>query len=309
LLNQRGSDADPCFIEAHVRTLVEGVDQVKELKVIRGDDLLKENMNLFHAVGRGAASEPRYIAVKYMGNPESDEISYAIVGKGLTFDTGGLNLKPTGFIETMYCDKGGACATLGAMKGVFDTKLPINVIFAIGVADNAIDANSFKPGDIITSRKGLTVEVGNTDAEGRLVLADTLTYTQDKYSPKKIINLATLTGACMVALGEHTAGLFSNNDEFVKELLSSSKKVHESCWQLPLNDFHREGIKGKVANISNTGGSRYGGASTAAAFLEHFIENKTPWIHMDIAGPAHLAAPSPPLPKEGTGFGAMTLLH
>lgn len=172
-------------------------------------------MNLFYAVGQSAKDAPRYIAIHYQGNPSSNDIDYAIVGKGLTYDTGGLNLKPTGFIEDMYLDKGGACATLGALHGTIQMKLPVNVVFVVGLAENSIDSLSYKPHDIIKSRKGLTVEIGNTDAEGRLVLADSLTYTQDVYKPKKIIDLATLTGACVVGLGEKVAGLFSNNDEFV----------------------------------------------------------------------------------------------
>ena len=155
----------------------------------------------------------------------------------------------------------------------------------------------------------MTVEIGNTDAEGRLVLADSLTYTQETYNPKKIIDLATLTGACVVALGEKCAGFFSNNDQFVESVLKSSKSVHEQAWRLPILDFHREDIKPETANLSNTGKGRYGGASTAAAFLEAFIDKDRQWIHMDIAGPAMLKAPSPPMTAGGTGYGVPTLLH
>lgn len=213
-MNQRGSEAIPSTIETMVNNLVKGKDQIKSVKIIKGKELLKEWMNLFYEVGKGASDEPRYIAVHYKGNPASDDVEYAIIGKGLTYDTGGLNLKPTNSIEEMYMDKGGACATLGALHGALSMKLPINVVFAIGLAENAIDANSYKPMDIITSRKGYTVEIGNTDAEGRLVLADTLTYTQDVYKPKKIVDLATLTGAAMMALGDKAACIFTNNDEF-----------------------------------------------------------------------------------------------
>ena len=169
-------------------------------------------MGLLHAVGRAAQSEPRCIIVKYEGNPESKDC-LALVGKGLTYDTGGLNLKPTGSMENMYGDKNGACAVIGALHGVLHTMPKINIVFALGVAENSIGSKAYKPGDIIKSMKGLTVEIGNTDAEGRLVLADTMTFVQKEYKPTELIDLATLTGACMIALGEGTAGLFSNNEE------------------------------------------------------------------------------------------------
>jgi leucyl aminopeptidase len=175
-------------------------------------------MNLFHNVGKGATSEPRCIVVHYQGDPTTDEIDIAFVGKGLTFDTGGLNLKPTGSIEDMYYDKAGACAVMGALHGTFELGIKKNAVFAFGFAENAIDAKSYKPLDIIKSMKGITVEIGNTDAEGRLVLADTLTYVQREFKPKKVVNIATLTGAIMVALGNETAGLYTNDDDFAQEI-------------------------------------------------------------------------------------------
>ena len=175
-------------------------------------------MGLFHAVGRAALSEPRLIVVKYEGDPDNKDC-IALVGKGLTYDTGGLNLKPTGSMENMYGDKNGACAVLGALHGVLNSQPKINIVFALGIAENAISSRSYKPGDILKSMKGLTVEIGNTDAEGRLVLADTFTYVQREFKPTELIDLATLTGACMVALGSETAGLFSNNDVMASALL------------------------------------------------------------------------------------------
>ena len=175
-------------------------------------------MCLFHAVGRAALSEPRCIVIKYEGDPDCKD-SIALVGKGLTYDSGGLNLKPTGSMENMYGDKNGACAVLGALHGVLNSQPKINIVFALAIAENAIDSKSYKPGDILKSMKGLTVEIGNTDAEGRLVLADTFTYVQREFKPTELIDLATLTGACMVALGSETAGLFSNNDLMASALL------------------------------------------------------------------------------------------
>ena len=190
-------------------------------------------MGLFHAVGRAALSEPRLIVVKYEGDPDNKDC-IALVGKGLTYDTGGLNLKPTGSMENMYGDKNGACAVLGALHGVLNSQPKINIVFALGIAENAIDSRSYKPGDILKSMKGLTVEIGNTDAEGRLVLADTFTYVQREFKPTEMIDLATLTGACMVALGSETAGLFSNNDEMASSLLKSGTTVFEPLWRLPI---------------------------------------------------------------------------
>ena len=176
-------------------------------------------MNLFWNVGKGAVSSPRCMIIDYRGNPESDKVDVALVGKGLTFDTGGLNLKPTRFIEDMHLDKGGACAVMGALHGTLELELKKNIVFVMALAENAIGAGVYKPGDIIQSLKGHTVEVGNTDAEGRLVLADAITYTCRAYQPEKLIDIATLTGSIMVALGEETAGLFSNDDNLADELL------------------------------------------------------------------------------------------
>lgn len=179
----------------------------------------------------------------------------------------------------------------------------------MGFAENAIDSKSYKPKDIIKSLKGLTVEVGNTDAEGRLVLADTLTYVQREFKPKKVIDLATLTGAIVVALGEHTAGLFSNDDDFAKEILDDGNDIFEPYWRMPITEEARDGIKGAVADITNSGASRWGGAGKAAAFIERFIEKDVKWIHLDIAGPAMLKAAKPPLCSDQTGFGTQTLLN
>ena len=266
-------------------------------------------MNLFYNVGKGATSEPRCIVVNYRGNPDSDEVDIAFVGKGLTFDTGGLNLKPTGHMEDMYQDKGGACAVLGALKGTFELGLKKNVVFAMGFAENAIDNKSYKPMDIIKSMKGLTVEIGNTDAEGRLVLADTFTYVQKEFKPKKLVDLATLTGAILVALGNETAGLFSNDDDFAKEVKTLGSEVFEESWHMPITNEAKDKIKGAVADITNSGKTRWGGSSKAAAFLERFIEKDVKWVHLDIAGAASVQGAKPPLCADANGFGTQTILN
>lgn len=178
LANERGSVADPAWMEAQVKTHLESVNasEIKDIRVILGQQLVDQGMNLFYNVGKGAACEPRCMVIEYRGNPDSDEIDLALVGKGITYDTGGLNLKPTGYMEDMYGDKNGSVAVIGALHGCLALKPKKNIVFAMAFADNAIDANSYKPSDIITSMKGLTVQIGNTDAEGRLVLADTFTY-------------------------------------------------------------------------------------------------------------------------------------
>jgi leucyl aminopeptidase len=181
-------------------------------------------MNLFYNVGKAAKSQPRCVIVHYEGNPsEPENIDFALIGKGVTYDTGGLNLKPTGYMEDMYGDKGGSCAVVGALKGVLELGSNKNIIFACGFAENAIGSEAYKPGDIIKGMNGLSVEVGNTDAEGRLVLADTFTYVQKEFKPKQIVDLATLTGACVVALGHSTAGLFTNDDGITDEIIEAGK--------------------------------------------------------------------------------------
>ena len=181
-------------------------------------------LNLLYNVGKSADSEPRMVILEYKGSNEK-AISHAIIGKGVTYDTGGLNLKPTGYMETMYLDKHGACSALGVMMLVATLNLKINIVCALALAENSIDGSSYKPGDIITSYKGHTVEIGNTDAEGRLCLADVMTFVQEEYKPKKMIDIATLTGACMVALGNKTAGLFTNNTGLADKISLASKYI------------------------------------------------------------------------------------
>ena len=266
-------------------------------------------MNLFYEVGKGAQSEPRCVLIDYRGDPERDEVDVALVGKGLTFDTGGLNLKPTRFIEEMHLDKGGACAVMGALHGTLSLELKKNVVFVMALAENAIGNAVYKPGDIIRSLKGHTVEIGNTDAEGRLVLADAITYTCREYNPAALVDIATLTGSIMVALGEETAGLFSNDEKMAEGLLDAGKTTGESLWRMPIAAEHRKGIKRDASDLNNCGKSRYADASSAAAFLETFLEKrdgtkKNPnWAHLDIAGTCINK-------KIGcTGFGANLLLE
>ena len=290
--------------------LADGHDKVLETRILRADQLQNLGMNLFYNVGKGAISQPRCVIVNYQGDPSRpDEVDFALVGKGVTYDTGGLNLKPTGYMEDMYGDKGGSCAVIGALQGTLELGFKKNIIFACGFAENAIGNGAYKPGDIIKGMNGLSVEIGNTDAEGRLVLADTFTYVQKEFKPKQMVDLATLTGACLVALGNETAGLFSNDDAITDELIKAADQSFEPVWHLPIQDEHKEAIKGQFGDISNTGKSRYGGASTAAAFLLRFVEKDVKWAHLDIAGPAMAKAAKPPVCADNTGFGAGLLLN
>lgn len=275
-----------------------------DLTIIKGNDLLKEGMNLFHSVGKSANTQPRLIILSYKGDQSSNSYTHCLLGKGLVFDNGGVNLKPTGYIEDMFLDKHGACNVLSVYESICKLNLKINIICAVGIAENAIGPDAYKPSEILISKKGLTVEIGNTDAEGRLVLADSLTYIQEKYNVKKIIDTATLTGACMVALGNSTAGVFGNSQSLIKNILSSSEYVNESMWHLPITRSHRKAISnGTIADLTNSSkGDRFGGASQAAAFLEAFINEDVEWCHLDIAGPSTKNG-------IGTGFGAKTILE
>jgi leucyl aminopeptidase len=261
------------------------------------------------AVNQGSAKEPRLVIVKYTGAGRKEPYT-AFIGKGITYDTGGLNLKPSGSMETMRSDMSGAAAVWAVLKAVLALKPRKNLVFAAGMAENAIDANAYKPGDVLTSYSGKTVEVGNTDAEGRLVLADVISYVVKNYKPAKLIDLATLTGACVVALGNDYAGLLSNNDDLARDLLLSAKETDDRLWQLPMYPEYKDTIKSKIADIFNISTVR-GSAGTicGAEFLSRFVE-KTPWAHLDIAGTAFVDGDSRWYYAHGaTGFGVRLLSH
>ncbi len=232
----------------------------------------------------------------------------ALVGKGVTFDSGGLSLKPTDGMLTMKCDMAGAATVLGAMQAIAQLKLPINVVGLMGLVENMTGPAAFKLGDVLTARNGRTIEVHNTDAEGRLVLADVLCVTVET-GAAKIIDLATLTGACVVALGTETVGLMTNDQSWCDEVLAAAVRSGEPAWQLPMfPEIYDEQIKSEVADIKNVGDGRWGGAITAAKFLEQFVDGK-PWTHIDIAGPAFLEKPKPWLDGGGSGCMLRTLVE
>lgn len=262
-------------------------------------------MGLLLAVNRGSDSDPAFIIIEYKGNPKSKEKT-VLVGKGITYDTGGLNIKVSN-METMKGDMGGAAAVMGTIVAAASLDLKVNVTAVIPTTENSISSRSYKPGDIYKSYSGKTVEIGNTDAEGRLILADALAYAVDHLKPTRLIDLATLTGAMIIALGTETIGLFSNNDALADGLIRSGSDTYERVWRLPLHEEYRDQLKSDFADIRNIGG-RAAGSITAAIFLQEFV-GKTPWAHLDIAGTAYLEDGAKRYhPKYGTGSGVRLLI-
>jgi leucyl aminopeptidase len=268
--------------------------------------LEKERCGSLLAVARGSAKDPRMVILRHAGGKSSDAW-LALVGKGVTFDSGGLSIKPTDGMLTMKCDMAGAATVTGAMQAIARLKLPINVLGLAGLVENMLSGDSYKLGDVLKARSGKTIEVHNTDAEGRLVLADVLDVAIER-GAAKLIDLATLTGACVVALGTDIAGLMTNDQTWCDRVKASADSVGEQTWQLPMFAEFAEQIKGDVADIKNVGAGRWGGAITAGKFLEEFVQGK-PWVHMDIAGPAFLEKPKPYLDAGASGAYVRTLVE
>ncbi|EHD14310.1 leucyl aminopeptidase [Commensalibacter intestini A911] len=256
-------------------------------------------------VAQGSDAEPQTVIMQWKGNPEDKEAPVAFLGKGVTFDSGGISIKPAGGMEDMKMDMAGAATVVGLMKALATRKAKANVIGVVGLVENMLSGNAQRPGDIVTSASGQTIEVLNTDAEGRLVLADILWYTQDRFKPRFMINLATLTGAIVVALGYEHAGLFSNNDELSERLLTIGNDIGEKVWRMPMGPAYDKALDSQFADMQNIGG-RDGGSITAAQFLQRFV-NKTPWVHLDIAGTAYTGKGTNNGPKGATSFGVCLL--
>lgn len=273
-----------------VTTMIEAATQASkahdslELTVIQGEELVKKNMNLLYNVGKGSEIQPAMVSLRYQGVPESDEY-IALVGKGIIFDTGGYDIKMR-MMGLMYLDKCGACNVLAAMQAIAELGLKINVVCALGVAENSISSNSYRPSDIITTMKGFTVEINNTDAEGRLAMASAMTWVQTTYKITTLMQFATLTGAALGALGVTHAAVFSNDDELLQNLKDVSKKVNEPVWNLPITPLLVEGLKHPHADYTNLNRASFSGCAYAAGFLRLFIEEGVKWAHFDIAGTA-----------------------
>ena len=270
-------------------------------------EIIKNNLNLLHAVGNGSGNRPYFLQLEYKGNQNSEK-NIALVGKGITFDSGGSSLKPASSMTTMKTDMSGAALMYTVTKLIAELNLKVNVNTFIPLAENIIGKDALVPGDVVTSASSKTVEILNTDAEGRLILADAL-FLASKTDPDIIIDAATLTGACIVALGPFCAGLFSNRKFLSKQLSDISWEVCEDIWELPLFEDYETGISSTVADMQNMSTfGREGGSIHAALFLKQFVDNY-PWIHLDIAGPAFLEKNHPVFGKEATGFGLRLLYN
>ncbi|HAZ11926.1 MAG: hypothetical protein A2X86_07255 [Bdellovibrionales bacterium GWA2_49_15] len=278
-----------------------------KVKVLGKEELKKENMGMFLAVNAGSAYKPQLVHLTY--SPKKATKHVAFVGKGLTFDTGGYCLKPSTSIANMKFDMAGSATVYAAFRTLALARVPVKITCVLGITDNAINAMAIKPDSIVTARNGKTVEILNTDAEGRLVLGDCLDYVCD-LEPDAIIDAATLTGACLVALGSEICGLMGNNQKLMDKLLSSAKACDEYMWQLPIiPEFHKD-MKSPIADLKNIGSKGYGGTSKAAAFLEAFVKKNIPWAHLDIAGVADNQSHLPYTPKHGaSGLIVRTLVN
>ena len=277
-----------------------------EVQVLNDDDMSKEGMHLLLAVGQGSERESRMVVMRWNGGGNEDPM--VLIGKGVCFDTGGISIKPAAGMEDMKWDMGGSAAVVGAMKAIAAAGIKRNVVGLVGLVENMPDGKAIKPGDVVTSMSGQTVEIINTDAEGRLVLADVMTYAQRHLKPSIMIDLATLTGAILVSLGMVQSGLFANNDHLATAISDAAAATGEGTWRMPLGKDYDKLIDSKIADMKNIGG-RYGGSVTAACFLQRFVENDTPWAHLDIAGMAWSDKAKPTVPAGGTGYGVRLLTH
>ncbi|MCP4330067.1 MAG: leucyl aminopeptidase [Alphaproteobacteria bacterium] len=277
-----------------------------KVEVLDEKQMGRLGMNALLGVAQGSARPPRLVVMQWQGVAKSKKSKpIAFVGKGVTFDTGGISLKPPAGMEEMKWDMGGAGVVIGLMKALAGRKAKVNAIGVVGLVENMPSGSAQRPGDIVASMSGQTIEVLNTDAEGRLVLADALWYTQDRFHPRLMIDLATLTGAIIISLGSEHAGLMSNNDEIAERLSNAGSKTGEKVWRLPLHNNYDKLINTDAADVKNIG-NREAGSITAAQFLQRFV-NDLPWAHLDIAGVTWSKKDSPTVPKGGTGFGVRLL--
>jgi len=299
LINEQPNIVTPERIANEAKS-ISGVD----VKVFEKEEIQNMGMGAFLAVSQGGGHSPKFIHIKY--TPQNPKKKVAIIGKSITFDSGGLDLKPPASMLTMKDDMSGSAAVLGVMRAIVQLRPEVEVHGIIASTENMVGSKAYKPGDILTAKNGKTIEVDNTDAEGRLTLADALCYA-DELGVDAVIDIATLTGACMVALGSYASGIMGNDDELVKTLINSGKTVGENLWEMPMFEDYMESLKSDIADMKNTG-SRYGGASTAGVFLKNFVKN-TKWAHIDIAGTAFLDKPQHECSKGASGVGVRTLIN
>ncbi|MGH7065230.1 MAG: leucyl aminopeptidase, partial [Stellaceae bacterium] len=291
-------------------TLAERAEGLSEfglkVEILDEKDLKKLGMGALLGVGQGSARPSRVVVMEWHGGADG-VAPIAFVGKGVTFDTGGISIKPAAGMADMKWDMAGSAVVIGLLRLLAARRAKVNAVGVVGLVENMPSGTAQRPGDIVTSMSGQTIEILNTDAEGRLVLADALWHCQDKFKPRLMIDLATLTGAVIVALGHHRAGLFANDDELAARLIEAGKAVGEEVWRLPLADSYDREIDSDAADVKNIGG-RAGGSVVAAQFLQRFV-NGVPWAHLDIAGMAWSSKDAPTVPKGATGYGVRLLDH
>ena len=294
----------PISLAQQARTLTKlGV----KVQALDEKQMAKLGMGALLGVAQGSANKPRLVIMRWDGAPKAkSKAPIAFVGKGVTFDTGGISIKPAAGMEDMKWDMGGSGVVIGLMKALAGRKAKVNAIGIVGLVENMPSSTAQRPGDVVTTMSGQTVEVINTDAEGRLVLADAMWYCQDRYKPHTMIDLATLTGAIIVSLGNENAGLFANDDEICSRLDAAGKAVGEPVWRMPLGEAYDKLINSDIADMKNIGG-RWGGSITAAQFLQRYVKDGVKWAHLDIAGVTWSAKDTPTVPKGGTAFGVRLL--
>jgi len=306
IANATGDDMTPDALAKAAQTVFKGTKAT--VKVFNEKEIVKMGMGLLHAVGKGAHDAPRFIVIEYWGagkaqkNDKEKDKPIILVGKGITYDTGGLNVKPSGAMHDMHLDMSGGASVIGTISALAEMGVKKNVIGLIPAAENSVSATSMRAGDIATSLSGKTVEILHTDAEGRLVLADALTYAQKHYEPALMVDIATLTGAALVALGQHASAIMTKDDELAQKLVKLGEESGDLVWPLPLWDEYKSNLKSHRADISNiaTNFSKWGGSIEGGTFLSHFVEKDVPWVHIDIA-PRMESIGSDKLAKGATG--------
>ncbi len=304
LANKSGSDHPPAVLAETARRMAKEVGL--RCTVLEKKDLEREKMGALLGVGRGSRNEPRLIVLEHRASAKGAP-TVCIVGKGITFDSGGISLKPPAKMDEMKFDMCGGAAVMGAARAAALLRVPVNVIAIVPSAENLPGGNAYKPGDVVTSSAGITIEVLNTDAEGRVILSDGLHYAT-RFKPDAIIDLATLTGACVVALGSHASGLMTNHDELAARVKASGEATHERVWELPMWPEYAEAVRSEVADIKNIGAAGEAGTIAGGVFLQKFVRD-IPWVHLDIAGTAWTTSKTPTVPRGATGVGVRLLAH
>ena len=306
LINEPAAVITPSALAADAQAIAKKHKGTVTATILDAKKCAELGMGMFLAVGQGSGQESKFIHLTYKPAKKPKK-RVAFIGKGVTFDSGGYSLKPSQGMEDMKVDMSGAAAVISAIDAIATLGADVEVHAIAACCENLVSGHAYKLGDVLTSMDGTTVEINNTDAEGRLTLGDAITYVRTKVQPDEMFDFATLTGACMVALGPYTAGVMSDHEALLKTWMNASERSGEDMWRLPLNSRLREQLKSPIADMRNTG-DRFGGAITAGLFLKTFAKD-TPWVHVDIAGPASVTSARPSQPKGGTGFAVATMVE